>query len=234
MVYCAILAGGIGSRMGTEMPKQYLMLSGKPVIVHTIESFLSVDKIDQILVLCPDDWVEYTKGLIEKSIIKNEKLVVLAGGKTRNDTIIEAIDYIKKIASINENDILITHDAARPFVSGEIIEDNITYGLQYGACSTYVNAVDTIAISKDGKVVSEVTDRSQMYQTQTPQTFGVLELEEMLGNLSEEEKEKYTDAVGIGLAAGKDVYMVKGDYKNIKITYPHDLVVAEAILKAQV
>ncbi len=230
MVYCAILAGGIGNRMGGELPKQFLDISDKPIIIHTIESFLQVDMIDEIVVLCPNDWIEYTRDLLSKHITNTARIKVIEGGATRNDTLIKACDYIDSINDSGDN-VIITHDAARPFVTKRIIEENIATAKQYGACSTYIGAVDTIAVSSDGKIIESVTDRSKMYQAQTPQTFVAKLLREILQKTSAKDLEGCTDAAGLAIACGIDVRIVQGDSANIKITYPIDLELAEAIYK---
>lgn len=228
MIYAIIAAGGIGSRMGSEIPKQYIKIHGKEIIRYTAEKFSSLERIDKVIILCPDDWVDYTK-----KITQNDKTTVISGGKTRNDTLMKAIDYIEETDGLYDNTILITHDAVRPFVTSEIIESNIDAVIKYGASGTAVNAVDTIFESDEGKVISAVPDRSRLYQAQTPQCFKAKKLRELYTSLSTSEKEILTDACKIYTIKGCDVHIVKGDVSNIKITYPYDLIVAEAILKSQ-
>ena len=111
-----------------------------------------------------------------------------------------------------------------------IIEENIKYGLQYGACDTVIPATDTIVHSEDGKVITSVPDRSKMYQGQPPQTIGAKKLKEIYQSLTEEEKEILTDASKIFVIKGEQVYLVEGEVYNTKITYPYDLRVAESLL----
>ena len=96
MIFGAVLAGGIGSRMGNvEKPKQYLNIAGKPIIIHTLEKFYVNDKFEKIIVLCPNQWVNHTENLIKKYIGENDTIVVISGGSTRNETIMNAIAYIE-------------------------------------------------------------------------------------------------------------------------------------------
>jgi len=126
MIFAAILAGGIGSRMGeTDTPKQFLTLGDKPVIVHTIEKFAINSKFDKIIVLSPKNFINYTNDLIKEYFDDNSRIVVLEGGKTRNDTLINAIEYINDNFDIDDDSIIVTHDSVRPFVTHRIIEDNI-------------------------------------------------------------------------------------------------------------
>ena len=118
MIYGEILAGGSGTRMGnTEMPKQYLQLGTKPIIIHTIEQFLVNPKFDRIIVCCPKEWISYTKDLLLKYDINNDKIEIVAGGSNRNESIMNGIKYIESTYSIKDNDVIVTHDAVRPFVT---------------------------------------------------------------------------------------------------------------------
>ena len=228
MIYAVIAAGGIGSRMGSETPKQYIKIGGKEIIRHTAEKFSSVKRVDKVIILCPEDWVGYTRDLFT-----DNKITVISGGATRNDTLMKAIDYIEETDGLSDETLLITHDAVRPFVTAEIIENNIDALIKYEATGTAIPATDTIFESKDNSIISSVPDRSILFQAQTPQCFGALKLRELYNGLSESEKEILTDACKIYTIKGYDVHLVKGDVSNIKITYPYDLIVAEAILKSE-
>lgn len=231
MIYGVILAGGVGSRMGSEKPKQYINIGEKPVILHTIEKFCLCAEFEEVLVLCPSDWVEYTKGLINKHIDSSMRVNVIAGGGTRNETIMNAISCIEASGNLNEDTIIVTHDAVRPFVTYRIIMDNIKTAQEYGACDTVVPATDTIVESMDGEIVSAIPDRSKLYQGQTPQSFKALKLKQLYESLTDEEKDILTDAAKIFVMKGEKVYLVKGENSNMKITYPYDLTVAESLLK---
>ena len=157
MIYAAILAGGKGSRMGsTDVPKQFLELDGKPIIIHTIEKMLMCDRFEKVIIGINPDWKSYCEDLIAKHIGDNDKIIVCAGGADRNGTLTNVIDVIDGINGIGDDDIIVTHDAVRPFVTKRIIEDNIDAALKYGACDTVVPATDTIVRSDEGKVISVV------------------------------------------------------------------------------
>lgn len=232
MIYGVILAGGIGSRMDNkEKPKQYINIGGKPIILHTVEKFCLCAEFTEILILCPKDWMEYTKGLIRKHIASPDNIKVLEGGATRNETIMNAISYIEKAGKLDEDTIVVTHDAVRPFVTYRILQENIKAAEQYGACDTVIPATDTIVESQDSSTIAAIPDRSKLYQGQTPQSFQALKLKQLYGSLSEDEKNVLTDAAKIFVIKGEKVYLVKGENSNIKITYPYDLTVAESLLK---
>ncbi len=232
MVFGVILAGGVGSRMGNvEKPKQFLTVGGKPIIIHTLEKFYVNDKFEKIIVLCPEPWIEHTKNLIQKYLKDEGRIVVLSGGATRNDTIMNSITYIEKEYGLDEDTVIVTHDSVRPFVTHRIIEENIKYAIEYDACDTVIPATDTIVQSDNNKTISSIPDRSKMYQGQTPQSFKAKKLKDLFLSLSEEEKEILTDAAKIFVIKGENVHLVEGEVFNIKITYPYDLRVAESMLK---
>lgn len=232
MVYGVILAGGVGSRMGcSEKPKQYITIGNKPIIVHTIEKFMMESRFERILVLCPQDWIEYTEGIIEKYIPMQERIVVLAGGNTRNETLMNAIRYIDGEGKLDDNTGIVTHDAVRPFVTTRILRDNIEALEKYDACDTVIPATDTIVEALDGNIISNIPDRKFLYQGQTPQSFKAKKLQKLYHELSEEEKNILTDAAKIFVIKNQNVYLIEGETFNIKITYPYDLTVAESLIK---
>ncbi len=232
MVIAAVLAGGNGSRMGnTETPKQYLMLGSRPIIVHTVEKFFVNPDIDKVVVLCPKVWIAQTKDLIEKYIGKTDKITVICGGASRNDTLMNAIDFIETSFGLDDDTILLTHDAVRPFITHRIIKDNIEAVKKYGACDTVWSATDTIVESVDGKTISNIPERKNMYQGQTPQSFKAKKLKEVCNSLTDAEKEILTDACKIYTLKGEPVSLVNGEVFNIKITYPYDLKMAGILLE---
>ena len=231
MIYGVVLAGGVGSRMGNVgKPKQYLLVGGKPILIHTLEKFYMQSDFEKVLVLCPAEWMTHTKNLVKKYIRDTGRVIVLAGGETRNETIMNAIRYIESGGKLDEETIIVTHDSVRPFVTQRILEENIRYAKEYGACDTAVAATDTIVCSDDNVVISDIPERRRMYQGQTPQTFKALKLKNLYYALSEEEKAVLTDAAKIFVMKGEKVPIVNGEVFNIKITYPYDLRVAEALL----
>ena len=230
-IFAAILAGGVGTRMqSAEKPKQFLEVGGKPIIIHTIEKFISIENFTKILVLTPEDWVDYTRDLIENYMGTDSGVLVLPGGADRNETLMCALAYIEEHYKVDADTILVTHDAVRPFVTERIIRENMEAAGLYGACGTAIPATDTIVQSRDGKYMNSIPDRSCMYQQQTPQSFRVTLLKETYALLNEEERKSLTDACKILVLKGVPVYMVMGDPCNIKITYPEDLLLSEVLV----
>lgn len=235
MVYGVILAGGLGKRMGQiEKPKQFLTIGDKPILIHTVEKFCLCNEFEKILILCPKQWIEHTKSLIRKYIGDEDRIEVIEGGSVRNETIMNAINFIESEGNLDENTIIVTHDAVRPFVTYKMIEDNIKAAEAYGACDTVIPATDTIVASEDGVIISDIPQRSKLYQGQTPQSFKAVKLKELYEGLSDSEKEILTDAAKIFVMKGQPVHMVQGATFNIKITYPYDIAVAESLIRGDV
>lgn len=232
MIFAAILAGGIGSRMGgMDTPKQFLTLGNKPVIIHTIEKFVINKNIDKTIVIIPKKFINHTNDLIKEYIGENEDIIVIKGGETRNDTIMNSIKYIEENFGIDDESIIITHDSVRPFVTHRIINDNIDAARKYGACDTVVPATDTIVESVNGETIESIPVRDYYYQGQTPQSFNIKKLFNLINSLTEAETNILTDACKIFTLKEEDVHLVKGEQTNIKITYPYDLKLANTILE---
>ncbi|MBQ3264735.1 MAG: 2-C-methyl-D-erythritol 4-phosphate cytidylyltransferase [Ruminococcus sp.] len=230
MIFAVILAGGTGSRMGsTDMPKQFLEIKGKPILNHTIEKFLPNPQFEKIIVLSPKAWIGHTKEIIRRHTGKSERIAVIEGGVTRNETIMNAIAYIEKEYGLDDDTVIVTHDSVRPFVTHRIIDENIKTALSCGACDTVIPATDTI-VEGNGSAITAIPDRRKMYQGQTPQSFKAKLLRDTYNNLSEEEKAILTDAAKILVMKGREVRLVQGETFNIKITYPYDLKIARSLL----
>lgn len=231
MIYAIILAGGSGSRMGaTDMPKQFLMLKTKPIIVHTLEHFLNNPLIKEVIVCAPKIWITHTENLVEEYIFDKKRVTVIEGGNSRNESVIAGCKYIKKNFGLKNEDVVITHDAVRPFITQRIINDNIDASKKYVAVDTVIAATDTIVVSKNGKIIENIPVRKEMYMGQTPQTFNLKKLMEYYDKTSEDSKKILTDTCKLMLLNGEEVALVDGEDYNIKITTQYDLKIANAIL----
>ena len=235
MIFGAVLAGGVGSRMHVgSMPKQFLPLGDKPIIIHTLEKMLMCSKLDAVYIGINAAWLEYMNDLLIKYDLNTDKVVVTAGGNTRNDTIFNIINEIEAAYGEDEEHIIVTHDAVRPFVTLRTIEENIECALKYGACDTVVPAVDTIVTSNDNQLITSIPDRSVMYQGQTPQSFRICLLKDLYAKLSTDEKNILTDACKICVIKGTPVRLVQGNTANIKITTISDYKIAQAIVSRNI
>lgn len=230
MVVAAVLAGGSGTRMGTSVPKQFLETGGIPVIIRSIKAFLNVSAVDCCIVSTSEEYIDFTEKLIAQHINTDKAIFVIKGGKTRSDTLLNVLNFMKN-RGILEGSTVLTHDAVRPFINDRIILENIEAAQKYGACNTCIPAVDTMLISNDGEFISSVPDRSKLFHAQTPQSFDAKKLYELTMKIPEEDFNLLTDGCSVFTYHSEKVYMVRGENYNIKITFPEDLIRAEGIIK---
>lgn len=218
MTYAIIAAGGIGSRFGADKPKQLTEIENESILMRTAKIFENIDEIEKVVVACPVEWISEC----QTQLSGLNKVCVISGGSTRNETVMNAIDFIEDKFGLSEDTIVVTHDAVRPFVTEKIILDSISAARKYGAGVAAIPAVDTVIECENGFVES-IPDRRRMFQVQTPQTFGALKLRRLYSALSDEEKETLTDCSKIFVLSGEKVAVVEGDRANIKITYQSDI-----------
>ncbi len=232
MVVGGIVAGGIGARMGNSaLPKQFLEIGDKPIIIHTIEKFLVSQDIDLVVVGVHADWLDYMEDLLDQYIGECSKICVTTGGASRNDTIWNIIQKADEKLGLKADDIIVTHDAVRPFVSLEIIHENVEMARKYGVCDTVVPSTDTIVRSSNKDYITDIPRRDEMYQGQTPQSFQYSVFQEVYRSMTQEELDLVTDACKMFYLRDYKVYLVEGSVLNFKITYPFDLKMANSMLK---
>lgn len=232
MVYAGIVAGGTGSRMGADMPKQFLKVKGEEIILRCVKRFLEVDEIDLIYIAVHPGWLEYTDRLFRNALSEYElsRIRTVPGGKDRNASVFCIIDAVRTEKGLSEEDILLTHDAVRPFVSAATIRENIRCAKTFTVCTTAVPATDTILFSENNLTISNTLVRAGLWHAQTPQSFKITAMLSAYEKLDEVQRSKLTDICGIFTAAGEQIRIVGGDVSNIKLTTPFDLKLAEAIL----
>ncbi len=193
MIYGAMLAGGVGSRMKSAViPKQFLEVDGKPIIIYTLQNMLKVDRFDYIYIATHKDYLAYMKEMVQKYTDKPEKVRIIEGGKERMDSIHNVTDAILKDEGVHEDDVIVIHDAVRPLVTEKILNDSIDAAGTYGACVCGLPAVDTMLYSEDGKVVTTIPERSKLFNGQAPDSFSLPRFLEMQANLTEEQREVIT------------------------------------------
>lgn len=233
MIFGVIVAGGVGARMGANMPKQFLDLNGRPIIMHTLQAFLNCEALEQIYMGVHPEWMNYMEDLVCQHIEGSEQCRVhlVPGGAERNDTIMNVIAQIEKDYGTDQPHYIITQDGVRPFVSQSLIKEHVKMVVKYNAVNTAIPAVDTIMVSKDGKVIDDIPERKYLYQCQTPQSFRMDLLKELYSELTEDEKKILTDACKICTVRNVPVRMVMGDVTNMKITTTADFEIAKIIAK---
>ena len=199
-----ILAAGTGSRIGGETPKQFIVFDGKELFMHSLEIVLVVNEFYN------DKYVNFVK-----NYEISKKLVLINGGKNRQDSVFNAIKYISQN---NENAIILVHDAARPYVSEKIILDNIEAVKKFECCTTAIPSSNSVYLTKGGNFVEEV-NRDSIYLAQTPQSGYLKIFQKAFKKIDK----IYTDEAAIFAASGYVPHIVLGEEKNLKITYPEDL-----------
>lgn len=232
MIYASILAAGIAEKNEKRrLPQPYNLLGDKPIIIHTLEQFVISPLIDRIVVVVNSDWLVYTQELIKKYIFIEKTIEVISGGENKNQSISLAAKHIDETWGVGDEDIMLSHDAIRPFISQRIIDDNIVAGKKYTVANTVMPTVDTIAISENKYTVESIPPKSRMYSEQTPQTFKLKKLLNEFYSVSEDVVEKENDTARFMLNRGYEVHLVQGDYSNIKIVTAFDIEVANAFLR---
>ena len=230
MIFAAILAGGKGTRLGMGVPKQFYEINGKPLLAYCIDPFLEVDDLDMIIVSSPKECLNQTNSLVEEYFDNNDKIVVIEGGKTRNDTILNSIYYALENGGDDES-IMVTHDGARIFVSPKLIEDSIRYAKEFGAASPVIPATDVIFQSKTESKLTHIPERKFLFHAQTPQSFIIKEFLDIYDDLNEDEIALLDEAMMLFYLRDKEVYLFEGDSSNFKVTRPFDIKISEIILK---
>lgn len=225
-----VLAAGRGRRMGTKTAKQYLELQGKPVLAYALEAFEQSSVIDDILLITGEDHIDYCKKEIcEKYGIKKVSAVA-PGGKERYESVWKALCILKERG---QSGYVMIHDGARPFLTEDILERVYRQVQTYKACVVGMPVKDTIKLIDKAGQITESPDRSFVWQAQTPQAFAISLIIEAFEKQMKEDCSHITDdAMVVERQMGVPVYMVEGSYRNIKITTPEDLMIAQALLRA--
>lgn len=226
-----ILAGGEGRRMGRDIPKQFLKIAGKPLLLYSLEAFERHALIDAIAVVCPPAWRQAVRALAEDAGITKLKWTVDAGS-TRSLSSYQGLLALRE--SMNDRDIVLIHDAARPFLTHRIISDNIRVAQRYGAANTALPSVDTVLQSLDGQTAEKVLDRAQLYISQTPQTFRYGLIVEAYRRFFESGADTATCDCSVARLAGYTVGLCEGSRMNIKVTTAEDLPIAETFVKVYI
>lgn len=222
MISAIILAGGKGKRMGAKVSKQYIEVKGKPILYYTLERFAACKDIDKIVLVLPKDEIEYcTKEIIDKYSLKVD--IIVEGGDERQDSVFNALE------KLDDDGIVLIHDGARPFVSERIIKDGIKYAKLYGAAAPGVTPKDTIKIKDKNSFSLSTPDRNELVAIQTPQVFKIDIIKECHRKIRED-KLTVTDDTMVMESYNNKVYLFEGEYTNIKITTPEDLILAEKLV----
>lgn len=225
-----IFAGGSGTRMNSRgRPKQFLQFYGKELIIHTLENFQNHQEIDNIVIVCIEDWIPYLEKLLSKFGIDKVRKVV-PGGKTGQESIYKGLCAIKEFSS--KEDIVLVHDGVRPFVNEELISNCIKSVKEKGSAITVTPAIETIVTLEDGRIQT-ITDRSKCFHAKAPQCFYVDDLYSTHEKAIKDGNTNMIDSASLMKFYGYELYTVPGNFDNIKITTPADFYTFKALYEVR-
>lgn len=214
-----IVAGGNGTRMNTQLPKQFLLLNGKPVLYYTIDTFLKAYSDLKIILVLPEEYIAAGKEIID-AWFDNSRITITAGGRTRFHSVQNGL------GSIEEESIIFVHDGVRCLISTQLVQRCYEAALEYGSAIPVIDCKDSVRVIKGEN--NEAAERSNIKLVQTPQTF---HSKILLPAFTIDFKDKFTDEATVVEAFGLKVHLVEGEENNIKITKPTDLLIAEKLLE---
>jgi len=213
-----IVAGGTGQRMGTALPKQFLAIEGKSILLHTVDQFVSAFSDINFVIVLPADYIHEGENLIVASGL-SQSFQFVAGGDTRFQSVKNGL------AQADPASIVFVHDAVRCLLTPDLIQRCYQQAVEKGSAIPAVSSTDTVRIIEGTK--HHVVDRANVMMIQTPQTFNAALLKKAFEQVYQP---SFTDEANVLEASGKEVYLIEGEYENIKITRPLDLAIAEYIL----
>ena len=222
-----VLAGGKGSRMQSDIPKQYMELLGKPLLYYSLKAFEDSD-VDQVVLVTAEGDEEYCRKELVERFGFTKVVAIVAGGAERYASVWNGLKCLKE----QEPEYVLIHDGARPLVTVELINRLITETEQYNACVAGMPVKDTIQMTDDRGTITLTPKRDSLWTAQTPQSFEFSLAYDAYEQLMQETEINVTDdAMVVGLYHDISIQMVRGSYTNIKVTTPEDLVLAEAFLR---
>lgn len=228
MNICIILSGGIGSRMGANIPKQYIEINGKPIISYCLQTFLNSQTVDGIIIGVAEEWKSY---VVEKvSLLQPQKEIFYAmPGETRQYSIFNALKVLEEIGGKND-DVVIIHDAARPLVSEALIQRCFDGCQEADGVLPVIPVKDTIYQSVDKTHISNLLNRNELFAGQAPEAFRFGKYLQLHKEMPREELLKINGSTEIAYKGGLNIKLISGDEMNFKITTPEDLSNFESII----
>lgn len=226
--YVILLAGGIGSRMDLEIPKQFVEVDSKPIIAYTLEVFERNPLIDKVVIVCIKDWIEYTKLIIEKYKIK-KAVWITEGGATGHDSIRNGIYFLRD--KINAEDYVVIHDAVRPILPQMTLNEVIRVAHEFGNASSSIVCHPPIVYTDDSISGISDVDRDHVMLTASPQVYRYSLVLKLYTLADKENKHNFTFTSSMLIHYGERVYFAKGTSCNIKITKKEDLALFRALLQ---
>ena len=227
--YAVIFGGGVGARMNSQaLPKQFLEVDDKPIIIHTLERFDSHAEIDGIVVACLEAWCDRLEEMVAEFGLK-KVVSIVPGGASGQLSIFEGLKEVRRVTAAHEVTVLV-HDAVRPLISAQLITDNLRSVEAFGSAITTAPATETVLLGASGGVASAVTDRPSTRFARAPQSFRLDDLLEAHHMAMSDGVYDVVDSCTMMLRAfGGELHLVDGPSTNIKVTTPEDLFVLQAV-----
>lgn len=220
-----ILAAGTSERItGHTLPKQFIEINQHPLIIHCLKTFLSITTIEKIVVVVHQQWEKHLQTLLLAPQLDAKRIDIVIGGNCRNQSLLCAIKHLQDKYALSADDVILTHDAARAFVTQAIILNNIHICQLHNACNTAIKSIDTIFMAQDETWITQIPNRNLMYCSQTPQTFKWSILQEVyLQRQHDQTLFGSVDTSTLVLNAGYPIKIVAGNQSNFKVTTDEDL-----------
>ena len=234
MNIAAIFAGGVGSRMNSRaLPKQFLKMHGKPIIIHTLENFELHSQIDAIVISCVENWIEYLEALVRQYNLTKVKKIV-PGGETGQMSIYHALCAAEELAC-DERAVVLIHDGVRPLITEDLITNNIRSVYEHGSAITSVAVKETVLMVQEEhkNQIDYIPDRKNTRLARAPQSFWLDEILAAQRKAIQEERIDFIDSCSLMQYMGKKLYLIDGPLENIKITTPDDFYTMRALLDAR-
>ena len=231
MNIAVIFAGGTGQRMNTKtLPKQFLELHGKPILIYTLEHFEKHRQVDGIVLVCVQDWLDYCRELLQKYHIKKVKAIV-PGGQSGQESIRNGLNKAAEL--FPQDSVVLIHDGVRPLIDEETISKDIASVQQNGSAITVSPAIETIALRSDTGEVGEIIERSRCQMAKAPQCFYLKDILEAHQKAQADNRNDFIDSASLMRHYGHSLFTVEGPTENIKITTPSDFYLFRALLDAR-
>jgi len=232
--YAAILAGGVGNRMhSATIPKQFLTLGDRPIIIWTIQKIIRSQAFDHLYVAIHPEWKDYLRDLIDRWEINTDSMTIVSGGKERLDSIENVVDAIYDAHTVDPDDKILIHDAVRPFITDQIIQDSLRALDRHPAVVAAIPATDTMLWIENGTRVDSMPDRSKLFNGQAPDSFRLSILAKSLKELTPQQRRVITGTAQICLLDGIPIHTIPGDPVNIKLTSDSDMLIAEGLIQKE-
>lgn len=222
-----ILAGGVGSRMGESIPKQFLLINEKPVIVHTIENFQKNELVDSVLVVCVKEHISHLQDLVVQYNLSKVEWII-EGGTTGHDSTRNGIFFLQD--KLTDEDYIIVHDSVRPIIPQQAINEMLKVAFNNGNASLAIPCHETVIFTEDGLSGTKDLDRKSIMRVQTPQAYRFKPMLELYQKAEKEDKHDFIYADLVLIHYGKRVYFSKGFTNNIKITRKEDIPLCKSLM----